>query len=312
MHPYGPQRGNGFEHFGNGDRLCTSHLQPDPASGPEHVVQTGHQATDDLEPVRSGGHRCAGLPLPHLGLRAPPLRLGEVRRVRKHQVEAPVPDRFEQRAGPEVDLREPHPGGVPRGGGQRGGRNIGGRDRPGQTLRGQGQGDGPRAGAHVQGRLEDAVIAGKPQQDIDEVLGFGARDRDPAVDVEVQGPEGGRAQDVLQGFPGPPPPQDRLEAREFVPGEGAVEVQVELKPPCPEDMGQEVLGVEPALLHPLAAQVVAAEADDLHDGPDALLRCRNARCHQGMEPSRSRSSSRASRSAETISSRSPSSTSARR
>ena len=312
MHPYGRQRGDGFEHFCNGDRLCTSHLQPDPASGPEHMVQTGDQATDHLEPVRSGSHRCAGLPLPHLGLCAPPLRLGEVRRVRKDQVEGPVRDRFQQLARQESDPHQPRVRGVPPGGSQGGGRNIGGGDRPGQTLGGQSQGDGPRAGAHIQSRVEDAVTAGEPHQDIDEVLGFGAGDRDPPVDVEVQGPEGGRAQDVLQGFPAPPPPQERLEARELVPGEGAVEVQVELEPPHPEDAGEEVFGVEPALLHPLAAQVVAADADDLHDGPYALLRCRDARGHQGVELSPSRSSSRASRSAATISSRSPSSTSARR
>ena len=312
MHPYGLQHGSGFEHFGDGGRLGASHLQPDPASGPQYGVQTGHQPADHVQPVLAGSHRGARLPLPHLGRGAPPLRVAEVRGVRKHQVEAPVPDRFEQRAAPEVDPGDPRLRGIPRGGGQGAGGNIGGGNRPGHALRGQSQGDGSRAGAHFQGRIEDAVGAGQPQQDIDQVLGLGTGDRHPAVDMEVQRPERGRAQDVLQGFPGPAPAQERLEARQLVPGEGAVEMQVELKPPSPEDVGKEVFGIESPLLHPPFAQVVATDADNLHDGPDALLRCRNARGHKGVEPSRSRSSSRASRNAETISSRSPSSTSARR
>ena len=93
----------------------------------------------------------------------------------------------------------------------------------------QRQGDGSRAGAHIEGR--GALEGGfrQPRQHVlDQEFRLRSRNQDPRLHEQIQFPKRLPANDVLEGFPGRTPFQHRPEVVQLGTGQRPFELQVQL------------------------------------------------------------------------------------
>ena len=163
-------------------------------------------------------------------------------------------------------------------------------------------------------RLESvrATAAGRTQQHVDHVFGLRTRNGDARIDSQFQRSELGRSEHVLERFTRGSPFEQALEIRQFLLAERTIEVQVELQSLRPQHVREELYGIAPPVVNALPRQIVSAQTDHFHDRPGASGGAGSRSVHEPGDPVARVSRSRAMRSAETISSRSPSRISARR
>ncbi len=139
------------------------------------------------------------------------------------------------------------------------------------ALGGQGERQGAAPGSEVQRPQAGAGAARHPRKDLSRQQ-FRLRpwNQHPAVHRQIELPEGGAAQNVLQRLPAGATQQTRLERRQFRLLERPVVLEIQLEPRHPEGGGKQVLRIQASAGHVLAPQVVGAPENQIEDGPAFL------------------------------------------
>ncbi len=257
----------------------------------------------------------------HLGLERPVVGFRHVGRIRDQHIDLhPFGEGVQ-----EVSLPELHPAleavalRVLSRQRQRLGGSVGGQDLSEWPLRRQGEGDGatprPDVRAHP---LRRPSLPHSGEDGLHQLLGLGSGNENPLVHLEIQVPEGGRAQNVLHRTSTRPFQEPGTEACQLVGGQGTLVVKVEIEPPHLQRVGQEELHIGSNPGHSLLLQVLGAPPEEVEYGPGPALGGRLHRIVEagtnlghtapsGKDPS-SRSSSSASWSTSRTGSSSPSRT----
>ena len=244
VHPCIPEPPMGCDALEDPITLIDPHFERQQAASPETARCFRDERVDHRHPVRPGEEGPVGLVLEYLRSQGIPFRLPNVRRIGHDGIYPhsgrkcvePLSEDQAHRAGvlPALEI-------LP---GQREGRlgSIHGPDGRERAFGRKRQGDAPRAGSQVHG-VEILPPHGPLQDAVHQELGLGPGDQRPGVAPQVELPEGGPAQDVLEGLPAGPASEERLEGLPLLGREGPVELEVELEAFHAQCVGQEVLSI---------------------------------------------------------------------
>ena len=103
-------------------------------------------------------------------------------------------------------------------------------------------------------------------------LGFRARDEHVFIDGDFEAAKGSRPDDVLQGFAGAAPADEFANGADFVRGELAIEVEVEIHARHFEKVREKEFGLQTRRVDALAAEELGAALNDFENGHRRKLR----------------------------------------
>lgn len=240
--------------------LIVAEFEGDEGTRVEMRQRVGEEAFDDAESVGAAVERDDGIAF-DFGAEGLDLGGGDVGEVGDDEIEG-AGDFLEEVAADELG-RDAEAGGVEAGEVEGVFADVGEDDFARRPGFGEAEADAAGAGGHVE---HAGGWCGEFFEDeFDESLGLGTRDEGAVVADELVAAEFDSAEKVLQRLAFTTAAQKFTQGGQLGLGDGFVEAEVEIEPAAAEDMGEEVLHVEPGFLDFSFLQVGGAGLEDFEE-----------------------------------------------